>query len=355
MIYRNILWATLLLLCLLPRAARAQEVTATYVVGSVSSIDPVARRLKVATKQGEFTAQLDERVKYLRVQPGETNLEKAAPASLAEVAVGDQVTVLGRVAIEQKFVPARTLVLMKKEDIAQAHQREREEWRRDGIAGRITAVEREKREIVMLARTREGEQSLTLSVPESVSLRRYPPDAVRFSEAVPGKFDELQVGDQIYALGEKGPDGKSFTLRALVAGSFRMVGGRVISVKADRREVVISDLQSNRPVTVAVTDGTILRRIRPQDAPALLRRSDEAGDPVEHLPTFDFAELKVGDTVIASSTTGASPARVTAILLATGAELIINAGQPAQPQRRGPNTSLGLPSGFFDNPMIGLP
>jgi hypothetical protein len=354
MSFRRFTAAAALLLCLLARAAGAQEVTPTYVVGSVSSIDPAARQLKVATKQGEFTAQLDEKVKYLRVQPGETNLDKAAPSSLAEVAVGDQVTVVGRVAVEQRLVPARTLVLMKKDDIEQARRREREEWRRNGIAGRITAVEPEKREIVLLTRTREGERTLTLSVPDSVSLRRYPQDAVKFSEAVPGKFDELKVGDQVYALGEKGPDGTSFVPRAIVAGSFRMVGGKIVSVNADRHELVVSELQTNRPVTVAVADGTTLRRIRPQDVPSLLRRGDEADDPAERLPAIGFAELKVGDTIIASSTAGASPARVTAILLAAGAEGIINVGQRAQPQRRGQGTSLGLPGGFFDNP-IGLP
>jgi hypothetical protein len=353
MSFRRFTTAAALLLCLLPRGAGAQEVTPTYVVGSVSAIDTSARQLKVATKQGEFTAQLDEKVKYLRVQPGETNLDKAAPSSLAEVAVGDQVTVVGRVAVEQRLVPARTLVLMKKEDIEQARQREREEWRRNGIAGRVTAVEPEKREIVLLTRTREGERSLTLSVPDSVSLRRYPQDAVRFSEAVPSKFDELKVGDQVYALGEKGADGTSFVPRTIVAGSFRMVGGKIVSVNADRHELVVSELQTNRPVTVAVTDGTTLRRIRPQDVPSL-RRGDEAEDPAERLPAIAFAELKVGDTIIASSTAGASPARVTAILLAAGAEGIINAGQRAQPQRRGQSTSLGLPGGFFDNP-IGLP
>ncbi len=354
MSFRIFLTAAALLLCLLPCGAGAQEVTATYVVGSVSSIDPVGRQLKIATKLGEFTAQLDEKVKYLRVQPGETNLDKAVPSSLAEVAVGDQVTVVGRVAVEQRSVPARTIVLMKKEDIGQAHQREREEWRRNGIAGRITAIEPEKREVVLLARTREGERSLTLNVPDSVSLRRYPQDAVRFSEAVPSKFDELKVGDQVYALGEKGADGKSLIPRALVAGSFRMVGGKIVSVNAERHELVVSDLQTNRPVTVAVTDGTTLRRIRPQDTPALLRGGGEDGDPAERLPAIAFADLKVGDTVIASSTSGASPARVTAILLAAGAEGIINAGRRGQPQQRGPSTSLGLPSGFFDNP-IGLP
>lgn len=358
MSFKNFLRAATLLLVILSGLAGAQEVTATYAVGNVSSIDGTGQQLKIATKLGEFTVQLNEKVKYLRVQPGETNLEKAVPVALADVAVGDQVTVLGRVAVEQKLVPARTVVLMKQADIAQAHERERAEWRQNGIAGRITALDPEKREVVLLARSRAGDQSLRLAVTDAVSLRRYPPDAVKFSEAVPSKFDELKVGDQVYALGEKGADGKSFTPRSVVAGSFRMVGGKITAINAAGPELVITDLQTNRPVTIVITDGTTLRRIRPQDAPALLQKpattEAAAGDPAERLPETTFAELKVGDTIIVSSTAGANPARVTAILLATGAEVIINAGQRAQPQRRTPNTSLGLPTGFFDNP-IGLP
>jgi hypothetical protein len=357
MSFKNFLRAATLLLVILSGSAGGQEVTATYAVGNVSSIDGASQQLKITTKLGEFTVQLNEKVKYLRVQPGETNLEKAVPVALADVAVGDQVTVLGRVAVEQKIVPARTVVLMKQADIAQAHERERAEWRQNGIAGRITSLDPEKREVVLLTRSRAGEQSLRLTLTDAVSLRRYPPDAVKFSEAVPGKFEELKLGDQVYALGEKGADGKSFTPRSLVAGSFRMVGGKITAINAAGPELVINDLQTNRPVTVVITDGTTLRRIRPQDASTLLQKpatDAAAGDPAERLPETTFSELKVGDTIIVSSTTGANPARVTAILLATGAEVIINAGQRAQPQRRTPNTSLGLPTGFFDNP-IGLP
>ena len=78
-------------------------------------------------------------------------------------------------------------------------------------------------------------------------------------------------------------------------------------------------------------------------------------DLLERLPTIAIADVKVGDTIIVSSTKGADPTRLTAISLLSGADTLLNmlaARQPAGGPST-PNPSAGLGSGI--NFGIGLP
>ncbi|HEY6230158.1 MAG TPA: hypothetical protein VIW64_02730, partial [Pyrinomonadaceae bacterium] len=77
---------------------------------------------------------------------------------------------------------------------------------------------------------------------------------------------------------------------------------------------------------------------------------------LERLPTIALADVKVGDTIIVSSTKGADPSRLTAITLLSGADTLLNMLAARQPQSAGqtaPNPAAGLGSGIQFG--IGLP
>ena len=77
-------------------------------------------------------------------------------------------------------------------------------------------------------------------------------------------------------------------------------------------------------------------------------------DMLERLPTTTLADVKVGDTIIVSSTKGADPTRVTAITLISGADTLLNMLAARQQQAgQAPNPSAGLGSGVQFG--IGLP
>jgi hypothetical protein len=82
----------------------------------------------------------------------------------------------------------------------------------------------------------------------------------------------------------------------------------------------------------------------------------DINDMIDRQPQATLADLKPGDVVIVSSTTGADPTRVSAITLLAGAEPVLTALQNV-PQRQGRGgagpTDVGLPSGF--DLGIGLP
>ena len=77
-------------------------------------------------------------------------------------------------------------------------------------------------------------------------------------------------------------------------------------------------------------------------------------DMLERLPTISIADVKVGDTIIVSSTQGVDPTRLTAISLVAGADTLLAmlAPRPAAGQAPNPAAGLGASGISFG---IGLP
>lgn len=354
-------------------AASAPDIgiTATLALGDVTEVDSSGRGLTIKTKDGDILVLLSEKTEYKKVKPGETSLQNAEAATLSDIGVGDRVIAMGKVAEDRKSVPARRVVLMTKAAIAEKREQERLEWQRRGIVGRIGALNAETKEISLMMRAPAGERPITLVAPDKVIFRRYAPDSVRFSDAKPSSFAELKVGDQLRARGERSADGARFTAEEIVSGSFRMVGGAITAINPATNEIVITNLQTSQPVTIVVNKDSVMRRIPPEMAAMIAQRrqQQQAGAPntpptgggpgtaegqprggrgndldemIERLPQVALTDLKKGDVIAVSSTTGADPARVTAIKLVAGIEALMTRQQgPAASGGQSP--SLNLP------------
>lgn len=330
------------------------------VLGEVAAVDAAGRGLTLKTDDGKSVAvSVNEQTVYRRVPPGETTLDKATGITLAQISVADRVLARGR--MESQSLVARDVIVMPRADLKEQQARNREEWQRRGILGQITALDPARREITLLARSREGAAPVTLAVGQNVSFRRYAPDSIRYRDAKESSFAELKVGDQLRALGERSADGKTFTPEEVVSGTFRTLSARVTAVDAQKGELTVTDVQSQKPLTVVVNADSKLRRL-PADLARELeqfvargaaappaggagQRTEDIQETINKLPPITVADLKPGDAVIVSSTQGSDPARATALIVAAGAEPVVKLLQQ-QPARRDLNLGLGLPSGI---------
>jgi hypothetical protein len=363
-------------------------ITPNGAIGEVKVIDAAGKQLMIKTDAGSIVAVvLSDATSYMRVAPGETTLAKAAKITFAEVGEGDRVFARGTMSDDRKTVPARVVIVMNKVDIAKKQEAERAEWKKRGILGIITALKPETKEITISSRSLTGQQAVIIPVSEKVEVRRYAPDSIKFADAKPAKFEELKVGDQVRALGERSPDGAAFTPEKVVSGSFRNVAGVVTALDAATGEIKINDMQTKQPLTIVVKQDAVLRKFPSADQMSgmmMMGRGPGAGgaagaggaggpgaagrpgggggggmnmqDMLERLPTIGIANLKVGDTIIVSSTKGADPTRLTAISLISGADTLLNMLAARQQQAGGqtaPNPSAGLGSGIQFG--IGLP
>jgi hypothetical protein len=392
-------------------AQASTGLTPNRVIGDVTAINQAAMSitLKVEGAAGAVTAVLNDKTVYYRAKSD--ILSRAATATispadlekitLAEVGEGDRVVVLGKVAEDQKSVPARILIVATKADLAQKQERDREEWRRRGLVGTVSALNPETKEITLQLRSLMGAQTITIAAGgEKVKFRRYAPDSVRFSDARPSSLGEIKVGDQLRAKGDRSEDGARFTAEEIVTGTFRSIRGAVESINAQSNEIKVKDMVSGQTVTISISKDSMVRRIpaefaerlamrgqrgggggaqgeaaadRPQspqgEGGAGRRRPEGAGagegrgnrrrmgaggppdlqEMLERMPAATLAELKPGEMVIVSSTEGADPSRATAIALVTGVDVLLQRAA-ARPGGTGgaQGTSLGLPSGALD-------
>jgi len=380
-----------------PTAAVAPQadssISANRALGEVKVIDAPAKQLIIKTDAGSLvTVVLSDATSFMRVAPGETTLTNATKITFGDVAEGDRVMAMGKVSDDRKLVPARTLIVMTKADLAKKQEADRAEWKRRGILGIITALKPETKEITISSRTMAGPQSITIPVSEKVELRRYAPDSIKFADAQTAKFDELKVGDQLRALGERDTAGTTFTAEKVVTGSFKTVAGVITAVDPATGELKINDMQTKQPLTIVVKHDAVLRKFpaagemgggmmmgRPGSSgaggqaagpgPGAGAAGPGAGggmrmggggmnvqEMLERLPMIALSEVKVGDTIIVSSTRGADPSRLTAISLISGADTLLNMLAARQPQPSGqtaPNPAAGLGTGIQFG--IGLP
>src|SRR5947209_6797412 len=118
----------------------ATGITANFAIGDIVAIDAGAKQLRIKTKMGDITAQLSDATEYYRVPPGETTLQNKQAIKLADIQIGDRALARGRVSTDRKTVPARQIIIMTKAEIAQRQEHDREEWRRRGLVGTISAI-----------------------------------------------------------------------------------------------------------------------------------------------------------------------------------------------------------------------
>jgi hypothetical protein len=341
------------------------------------------RPLGVVTqiRQGSFTlhtdagadllVQLPDAVLVVRVPPGSKDLKTAAKIAVSDISIGDRVLIRGRVSDDQKSVLATAVIVMTHGELAKAQDAERAEWRQRGIGGLVKAVSPETKEITISmanATPTPGNPTrpVIISLAPNATLLRYAPDSVKFSDAKPGTFDQIKVGDQVRALGTKNADGSRYAAEKLVSGSFRNLGATVISVDAAASSVTVKDLATGKPVVVRTNADSKLHRLPPFISQMIAAFNagtmpsgataggQGAGGPagagggpgggpggdagrgmagaprdfqqmLERTPPLALAELKPGEALIVVSTQGANPAEVTAIVMLAGVEPILTA------------------------------
>src|ERR1700752_326217 len=257
-----------------PSPTTDPAITALSVMGVVSEFNTDTRQVIVTTAAGnQVTVTLSDRTVFMRIPPGEKTKDKFIKINPNDFGVGDSVFARGRMTEDRKSMPALEFYVMSKGDIAQQREREREEWRKRGLAGTISAVNTDTKEITVDSRSAEGPKPVVIATTAETKLRRYAPDSVRFSDAKPSAIAELKLGDQLRALGTA--DGARFSADEIVTGSFQTIGGVITEVNAEKQEIKINDVQSKQPVTIVVSKDSLMRRLTPELLGALMPSQSE--------------------------------------------------------------------------------
>jgi hypothetical protein len=326
----------------------------TVIIGVITEISLESKRMIVKSDTGgDLAISLDKGTIYRRLPIGEKSIAGAVLIEPSEIHPTDRILVQCAVSEDGKTIMARQLVIMSQADLLKRQQVDREAWRVRGIAGQIIALNPEAREISTrpLAGSRSASPVIIIAKGEKIVFRRYAPDSVSFSDARPGSFEELKVGDQFRALGEKHSDGVRFIAEEIVSGSFRSIGAIVNRVDAGSNKIETTDIQTRKPLTVLVKENSTLRRL-PPDLSKNFTPDKETNanlqDALERASILKLDELKAGERILITSTKGSDPARVTAITVVAGLDGFLKQVEQrvATSGKPGNTLDVGLPGGI---------
>jgi hypothetical protein len=389
MLKRSHIFTAFLLVAAIAAASFGQtpaNVKPSLVPGDVVSVE--SGKIVFTTKDGETTAVLSDKTEFKKIPADNQKLSAAMPAALSDISVGDKIVVSGFPAEDKKTVPARTVYLMSKSDLAQAKAKDLERWQTRGVSGKVKAVNPDTKQITVDISGLMGTRSITLTPKPEAVYKRYAPNSIKYSEAQASSFGEIGVGDGIRAVGDRGADGASFAAEEVLSGAFQTHAGTVKSIDAAKNEVVITELQTKKDVTVSLGSASMMKKFPEQMAQMLAARQTGGGpggpggqgggqmvrlgggqggpggpgggprggidDMLERFPTITATDLKAGDMIAVSSTKTASLDRITAIKLLAGVEPFIRMAQmsAASGQGRGQGApSLSIPGlDGFDSP-----
>lgn len=260
------------------QAPPAQQ--AKSVIGEVTAIDSSAKQLSVKADAGGtvYTVKLQDNTSFLRMKPGEKDIKQATKIAADEISVGDRVIARGVVSEEDKTVPARTIVVMTKSDLAQKHAQDREAWQ-NGVVGIVSAVNPDSKQITVTTRG-AGAKTVVVDASGNPGFLRYAAGSAKYDDAKPGVFADIKPGDTLRARGEKSDDGSRLKADQVLSGAFQTLAGTVLSVDPAKGIVRVTDLATKKPVEIHISNETLVRRIPEMMATIMARRMNGgAGGP----------------------------------------------------------------------------
>jgi hypothetical protein len=294
-----------------PQAAAPQR--RPPAVGTIKAIS--TDNLTLSTDSGaELKIQLSPDVRVVRVPPGSKDLKEAVAIQLSDLQPGDRVLVRTKPGQDASLLVASSIVAMKKADISEKQQKEREEWQRHGIGGLVSSIDTAQNTVTIKTLSAAGAKAVTIHVGNSTILRRYAPGSVNFDDAKVAPITDIKVGDQLRARGTRTADGAEFAADEIVSGSFLNIAGIVQSVDASAGILTVNDIATKKPVELKVTAESKMRTLPERMAQGIairLKGLDEANGAAAKAQPGQSSQASPGDRGApggnGSSTTGGAP------------------------------------------------
>lgn len=288
-----------------------------------------ARSLEMGLKPddggGALFVKFGPETQVIQIPAGEHNFAKSKPVKITDIALGDRVMV----SFVDGMTDARRIVLISSTDILKRNEAERLDWQKRGVSGVVSS--KADNEIAVESRSANGVEVTTVEISSKTTVKRYAPDSVKFSDAEPSTIAEIAIGDQVRTRGGKSEDGKRLQAQDVVFGTFLTRLGSITAIDREAREFTINDLTTKRPVTIRLSADSRVKKM-PDMNGGPPRSSQQHGPPagaatmaqiLESLPAGNLDDLKVGGAVVATSTRGATPDKVTAIMVVANVDALI--------------------------------
>ena len=380
--------------------AQAQDSGATNAIarriGAIKTIN--GNTLTLAPDSGsDISVTVQPNARMLRIAPGAKDLKDATPLQLSDLQVGDTVRVRGYASSDAKSMNALEVVVITRAAVDAVRDQIRQDWQKRGSGGLVESVDAGTGTITLTVPGLLNKRTITVHTSKNTVVRRYAPDSAKPEDAKPATLQDVHVGDQLRARGERNSDGSEITAEEVYTGVFPKYVGTIKSVDVKSGILSLQDLATKKTVEVKVIADSQLHKIPAEMAQRFAQRlkatlppgtpgSSAAGAPakdaaappssgaapgggggfaagmnpggsgrapdfqqmVSRLPTSSLADLNLqkGDAVVVLATEGTASSTPSAITLLSGVDPILQAAPSAsQAMMLTPWSLGGAPSG----------
>lgn len=244
------------------------------ILGQVETVDAAARSLTMKAADGaRLTVALAEKGNVVKVAPGETSLQNAAPIAFDGITAGDRVMVRGGARAENRIEGALRVVVMAQTDLAARNEAEQRAWRERGVAGTVISADAANGEFILKTNAPGAPPAAAPGAPappaantvivdaKKATIHRYADTSVKFDDARAATVADMAAADQVRVLGTRSADGLKLTAERVVFGSFTTMALAIEKIDAAAGVINVKDLQSNQKFTITVVQGSTIRRI----------------------------------------------------------------------------------------------
>jgi hypothetical protein len=257
----------------------------------------------------EIAVTVQPNARLLRIAPGEKDVKNATPIQLSDLQVGDRVRVRGTASADAASIAALEIIVIPTSVVAAVSEQMRQDWQKRGIGGPVTAVDAAAGTVTISTSSFAGKKSVAVHTSKSTILHRYAPDSAKPEDAKPTTVQDIHIGDQLRARGDRNADGTELTAEEIYAGNFPNVEGLIKTIDASTGVISVQDVLSKKTVQLKIAADSQLHKIPAEMAQRFAARVRAALPPgMPGAPMNSAASSSSGAPAGAAPASGTAPA-----------------------------------------------
>jgi hypothetical protein len=227
----------------------------------------------------EVVVTVQPTARVLRLVPGEKDLKNATPIQLQELQVGDTIRARGQGSDDGKSMAALEIIVITRSAVDAVSDQIRQDWQKRGIGGPVSAVDPVAGTVTISTTGFGGKKTIVVRTTKSTLVHRYAPDSAKPEDAKPSTLQDVSVGDQLRARGDRNADGNELAAEEIFAGNFPNFAGLIKSIDATAGTISLQDLVSKKNVQLKITADSQLHKIPAEMAQRFAMRVKAALPP----------------------------------------------------------------------------
>lgn len=247
-------------------------------IGAIKAINGNVLTLAADSAGPEITVTVQPSARLMRLG-ADKDLKNATPVQLQDLQVGDTIRARGQASDDGKSIAALEIIVITRSAVQAVSDQMRQDWQKRGIGGPVSAVDPAAGTVTVTISSVGAKKTIIVHTSKSTIIHRYAPDSPKAEDAKPSALQEIHVGDQLRARGDRSADGGELAAEEIFSGNFPTVSGLIKSVDASAGTISVQDVVSKKTVQLKITADSQLHKIPAEMAQRFAARLKGAMPP----------------------------------------------------------------------------